>query len=118
MLLKAKESRLIGAIPANGAVICLSSMRQLSLAWIQYAQDDSNDRIPYASSRRAQGGGAVVSPQTDPYVWVTGSIDFNPTNPSNWDPGVDLKKSPLTPGASPRNPDIVWLQERATRRMQ
>ena len=24
----------------------------------------------------------------------------------------------LTPGASPKNPDIVWLQERATRRMQ
>jgi len=24
----------------------------------------------------------------------------------------------LTPGASPYNPDIVWLQERATRRMK
>ena len=74
-------------------IICLSNMRQLSLAWIQYAHD-SNDRIPYASARSAQAGG-TVSPQTDPYVWETGSMDTNRTNPSNWDPGVDLKKSPL-----------------------
>src|SRR2546425_12614125 len=53
-------------------IICLSNMRQLSLAWIQYAHDDSYDRIPYASARSAQPGG-TVSPLTDPYVWVTGS---------------------------------------------
>ena len=34
-------------------IICLSNMRQLSLAWIQYAHD-SNDRIPYASASSAQ----------------------------------------------------------------
>jgi len=67
-------------------------MRQLSLAWIQYAHD-SNDRITYASESRF--GGGTVSPQTDPYVWVKGLIDFNPMNPSNWDIDVDVKKSPL-----------------------
>ena len=29
-------------------IMCMSNMRQLSLAWIQYAHD-GNDRVPYAS---------------------------------------------------------------------
>jgi len=74
-------------------IMCLNNMRQLSLGWIQYAYDNI-DRIPYASASSAMG---VPNPRTDPYVWVTGLIDFNPANPSNWDLGVDLKKSPLWP---------------------
>jgi prepilin-type N-terminal cleavage/methylation domain-containing protein/prepilin-type processing-associated H-X9-DG protein len=69
-------------------IMCMSNMRQLTLAWIQYAHD-SADRIPYASS----GGG----PSTDPYVWVTGYLDANPANPSNWDIRQDIQKSPLWP---------------------
>ena len=76
-------------------IACMNNMRQLSLAWIQYA-GDSNDRILYASASSTPPGGAL-SPQTDPYVWVSGLLDFNPTNASNWDIGVDLKKSPLWP---------------------
>src|SRR5437016_4098951 len=72
-------------------IMCMNNMRQLTLAWVQYSHD-SNDRIPYAS---AAGGGG--NPTTDAYVWVTGLIDFNPNNPSNWDVDVDLKKSPLWP---------------------
>src|SRR5436305_6764367 len=50
-------------------IICLSNMRQLTIAWIQYSHD-SHDQIPYASASSAGGGGP--DPLTDPYVWVTG----------------------------------------------
>src|SRR5579862_9939429 len=60
-------------------IACMNNMRQLTLAWIQYAHD-ANDRIPYASAANLSG----PTPQTDPYVWVTGLLDFNRANPSNW----------------------------------
>lgn len=73
-------------------ISCLNNMHQLTLAWIQYAHDNA-DAIPYASS--ASAGGLPPNPRTDPYVWVTGVIDTINSNPSNWDPSVDIKKSPL-----------------------
>src|SRR5262249_55617066 len=70
------------------AIMCMSNMRQLTFAWMQYAHD-SNDRIPYAS-----GNG---DPALDPYAWVTGYMDFNSANSSNWDVQRDIQKSPLWP---------------------
>jgi len=81
---------------------CVSNLRQLSLAWIQYC-DDSNDRVPYASAAGVVG---TPNPNADPYVWVTGLIDTNRNNPSNWDINVDLKKSPLW--ALGANAPDVW----------
>ena len=75
-------------------IMCMSNMRQLSLAWIMYAHD-ANDRIPYASALSA--GGGFQDPKTAPYVWVTGILDFNPNNSSNWDITQDIMKSPLWP---------------------
>src|ERR1022692_200036 len=60
---------------------CLNNHRQLTLAWRMYV-DDSNDVFPFA-----QFGNA----------WVTGFLDFSGANASNWDPGVDIMKSPLWP---------------------
>jgi prepilin-type N-terminal cleavage/methylation domain-containing protein/prepilin-type processing-associated H-X9-DG protein len=74
--------------------MCMSNMRQLSFAWIQYT-DDSSERLPYASAQSAAG--LPPDPDTDPYVWVSGQLDFDPANPSNWDVGADLTKSPLWP---------------------
>jgi prepilin-type N-terminal cleavage/methylation domain-containing protein len=74
------------------AIACINNLKQLTLAWTQYVLD-GNDRLPYASAQSVMGLGP--SPQTDPYVWVKGALDFNPANPSNWDVGVDIKKSPL-----------------------
>jgi prepilin-type N-terminal cleavage/methylation domain-containing protein/prepilin-type processing-associated H-X9-DG protein len=71
-------------------IMCLSNMRQLSLAWLQYTHE-SNDRLPYASSDNLNG----PDPRIDPYVWVTGLIDFTPGNTSNWDVSRDIQKSPL-----------------------
>ena len=73
-------------------IMCMSNMRQLTLAWIQYAHD-ALDRMTFASASSV--GGGPPDPTTDPYVWVTGLIDFNPGNRSNWDVSQDLAKSPL-----------------------
>jgi prepilin-type N-terminal cleavage/methylation domain-containing protein/prepilin-type processing-associated H-X9-DG protein len=75
-------------------IMCMNNMRQLTLAWLQYAHD-SNDRITFSSSSSLSGG--PPNPNTDPYVWVTGLIDNNPSNPSNWDLNADITKSPLWP---------------------
>jgi prepilin-type N-terminal cleavage/methylation domain-containing protein/prepilin-type processing-associated H-X9-DG protein len=76
-------------------IMCMSNMRQLCFAWLQYAHD-SNDRITYASSTYAYPG-APPDPKVDPYVWVTGYEDFDPSNSSNWDLARDIQKSPLWP---------------------
>jgi len=78
-------------IKAKG-IICMSNMRQLTLGWVAYAHDN-NDRFPYSDSANPGGPSAA----TDPYTWVTGVLDFDPANPSNWDVTRDLQKSPLWP---------------------
>ena len=54
-------------------VQCMNNHRQLTLAWRMYV-DDSNDVLPFAQFGKA---------------WITGHLDFNNSNPSNWDPEVD-----------------------------
>ena len=60
---------------------CMSNHRQLALAWRMYV-DESNEVLPFAQFDNA---------------WVGGTLDFNGSNPSNWDPQVDLVKSVLWP---------------------
>ena len=73
-------------------IACLSNHRQLLLAWRMYS-DDSEERLPFAEGSSGDRTG----------VWVTGFMDFDPGNRSNWDPEQDLKRSPLWPycGGSP-----------------
>jgi type II secretory pathway pseudopilin PulG len=77
---------------ANG-IRCMSNHRQLALAWRMYVED-SHDFLPFASYYPY-----ASSPLSDEnkYAWVTGSLDFNPANPSNWDINQDLVNSPLWP---------------------
>jgi prepilin-type N-terminal cleavage/methylation domain-containing protein len=71
---------------------CLSNHRQLSLAWRMY-NDDNSGRLLFASAYD----------YTDPHdptwqsTWVTGLLDFDPGNASNWDVARDLMRSPLWP---------------------
>lgn len=65
-------------------VQCMNNHRQLALAWRMYSEDN-RDRFVLASD-----GGSYPAP-----AWVTGLMDFDPGNRSNWDPSVDIKKSPL-----------------------
>ena len=75
-----------GKLKAQG-LHCLNNHRQLTLAWRMYT-DDNSERLPWASRN-------WLDPQLDQFAWVTGDLDFNPNNRSNWDPDVDIKKSPL-----------------------
>ncbi len=72
-------------------IYCMNSHRGLALAWRMYV-DDNNEVLPYAS-HSPYGGHAALSRR----AWVTGWLNFDPNNPSNWDPDVDIKKSPLWP---------------------
>lgn len=66
---------------------CMSNHRQLLLAWKMYV-DDNRDYLPYASE-------LPWIPDSYSRAWVTGTLDFNPANRSNWDPEVDIKRSRL-----------------------
>src|SRR6476620_11451571 len=65
-------------------VQCMNNVRQLTIAWRLYA-DDNNDRVPYSFA-------GIGTPQS-PYAWVQGSMQ----DPSqNWDRAF-LENSPLWP---------------------
>jgi prepilin-type N-terminal cleavage/methylation domain-containing protein/prepilin-type processing-associated H-X9-DG protein len=71
---------------------CLNNHRQLTLAWKMYT-DDNGGELLFASPYD-------YTDPTDPTwrsTWVTGLLDFDGNNPSNWDVDRDLKKSPLWP---------------------
>ncbi len=69
-------------------IMCMNNGKQMMLAWKLYV-DDHNDRLPQSYG---------------PQEWVTGSLDFNPGNRSNWDINQDVAKSLLWNycGRSPR----------------
>ncbi len=68
-------------------VQCMNCHRQLALAWRLY-NDDNRDQLLYAS-------GDVTGFEAG--VWMSGGLDFNGGNASNWDPNVDIYKSPMWP---------------------
>src|SRR5689334_5068987 len=69
---------------------CMNNHRSLMLAWRMY-NDDNSDNILYASPD------IYNTPSIMPYVWVTGWMTFDGSNPSNWDINQDITKSPLWP---------------------
>ena len=68
---------------------CMNNHKQLTLAWKMYA-DDHNGLLLYASP---SGDGTP----SDKPTWVTGRMDFDPSNRSNWDIDLDIAKSPMWP---------------------
>jgi len=56
---------------------CVNNHRQLTYAWLFYA-DDNRERFAYASPLNLG--------TYDPYAWVSGVMDFDANNRSNWDP--------------------------------
>ena len=78
-------------------VQCMNNHRQLSLAWRMYS-DDNREVLLFASSDAANGG-------YQPGVWMTGNLDFNGGNASNWDPSQDIYRSPMWPYCG-KNADI------------
>src|SRR5262249_48551822 len=68
-------------------ITCMNNHRQLLIAWRMYS-DENNDTLLYASGD---------TKAFEPGVWMGGTLDFNPANPSNYDPSVDIYKSPMWP---------------------
>jgi prepilin-type N-terminal cleavage/methylation domain-containing protein len=66
---------------------CMANHRQLTMAWRMYV-DENEDILPFASR-------SSDHPELNQYAWVTGDLDFDPNNRSNWDIAQDLMKSPL-----------------------
>lgn len=66
---------------------CMNNLRQMMLGWRQYAED--YDDLLLAS--------LDVSATQRRVRWVNGTLDYNGGNRSNWDPQVDLAKSPIQP---------------------
>src|SRR3981189_2253042 len=60
-------------------VQCMNNHRQLAIAWRMYTEDN-HDVLLFAS-------GAVVTDTAG--VWVSGNLDFDPGNRSNYDPSID-----------------------------
>jgi prepilin-type N-terminal cleavage/methylation domain-containing protein/prepilin-type processing-associated H-X9-DG protein len=74
-------------------VQCMNNTRQLALAWRMYTEDN-NGTLLYAS---ATVSSLSTWDPTWPYTWCTGKMNFNAGNRSNWDPSVDIYKSPMWP---------------------
>ena len=72
-------------------IYCMNNHRSLALAWRMYTEDN-NDQLVFASELPWT---AQTLADSVPYTWVTGTLDMDPANRSNWDPNVDIKKSPL-----------------------
>jgi prepilin-type N-terminal cleavage/methylation domain-containing protein len=79
---------------AQGAM-CLSNLRQLTLAWASYTQD-SRDVFPYSDGLTPipYGGPANNDPTTFA-TWVTGWINDDPANPGNWSVANNIALSPM-----------------------
>jgi len=69
------------------ALFCLNNHRQLLLGWRMY-NDDNQGRLLFASPH-------PNDPGTEAYTWVLGYLNFDPSNPSNWDITKDIQRSPL-----------------------
>ena len=75
-----------GKLKAYG-ITCMNNHRQLALAWHMYS-DDNSDLLLYAS-------GLWPYTANEPDVWVSGWMNHDPGNRSNWDIEQDLTKSQL-----------------------
>jgi prepilin-type N-terminal cleavage/methylation domain-containing protein len=71
-------------------ITCMNNHRQLALAWRQYSEDN-RDLLLFASSDQ------LGPSPSRPGVWMTGVLDFDANNRSNWDPSVDIYSSPMWP---------------------
>ena len=65
---------------------CLNNNKQLMIAWRMYAEEN-NDQLPYAFAAAGSAGA--------PYAWVGGILDFANGRTENYDPTVNIHKSPL-----------------------
>src|SRR5262245_29056328 len=74
--------------PNTKSVECLNNLRQLTLAWQQYAVD-SQDILSTCQNY----GYGILSGRTN---WLDGILDFSSAR-GNWDPAIYIQTSPMFP---------------------
>ena len=88
-------------------VACMNNHRQLTLAWLMYAQDNNDRDLPAYYHGRA-GGLSFADGHSELRRWKDARTMRPIVKGTNQFPGPLLQ---------PGNRDIIWLQERATRRI-
>jgi prepilin-type N-terminal cleavage/methylation domain-containing protein len=68
---------------------CMNNHRQLCLAWRMYT-DDNADKLIYSSGSSTAYNANIPS-------WCSGTMDYSGANRSNWDPAIDIMRSPMWP---------------------
>jgi len=74
------------------AIQCMSNQRQLTVAWLTYAFENQ-DRFLFATPSLPN----ILNGVQDKSAWMSGFLDFIPSNDSNWDVSRDIQQSPLWP---------------------
>jgi prepilin-type N-terminal cleavage/methylation domain-containing protein/prepilin-type processing-associated H-X9-DG protein len=74
-------------VKAQG-IQCMNNNKQMALAWRLYA-DDNEELLMKSLDNPA------VPDNNKRGLFVTGSLNYTPGNPSNYDPNQDIAKSPL-----------------------
>jgi prepilin-type N-terminal cleavage/methylation domain-containing protein/prepilin-type processing-associated H-X9-DG protein len=69
-------------------ISCMNNLKQLSLAWRLYGDDD-NDRL-----LSAQNSGPGVGGAGGRIIWINGGLDFD-ADRTNWDVSQDIQPGPL-----------------------
>ena len=72
-------------------ISCMNNHRQLALAWRMYSEDNK-DELLFASESHD-----LDKLWTADYAWVTGELNYSPSDPANYDPDLTIKKSPMWP---------------------
>jgi len=67
---------------------CMNNLRQMMIGWRMYAEDYQDVLL---------GGFTIYDAVGNRVNWCTGNLNYDGANASNWDPQVDLVKSPLMP---------------------
>jgi prepilin-type processing-associated H-X9-DG protein len=70
--------------PAGRSTQCLNSLRQLTLAWRQYSEDNRDVLL-------------TCETMASRVNWVSGNLSFASSDPGNWDPSANIYSSPLFP---------------------
>jgi prepilin-type N-terminal cleavage/methylation domain-containing protein len=77
-------------------ISCMNNLRMMMLGWRMYS-DDHNDLLLASLD---------VDPVQGRVRWVSGGLNYDPGNRSNWDWSVDIAKSPLMPYIGGQNYNI------------
>ncbi len=76
---------------------CLNNGRQCSIAWRMWSDDNNENLLTCQDPPNIPGGDAANTPNMNRIRpnWITGGLNFDGGNRSNYDPSYDLPNSPM-----------------------